>query len=84
MVFRRELGTAAAVLFRETRGYNDDRLMYRFLKPPAAGAARPESPPSTTPARTGSSRCGAHATSELGHSLPIDLSDYVRFGQQRT
>jgi hypothetical protein len=32
MVFRRELGTAAAVLFRETRDYNDDRLMYRFLK----------------------------------------------------
>ena len=32
LVFRRELGTAGAVLFRETRDYNDDRLMYRFLK----------------------------------------------------
>ncbi len=32
VVFRRELGTAGAVLFRETRDYNDDRLMYRFLK----------------------------------------------------
>jgi hypothetical protein len=31
-MFRRELGTAGAVLFRETRDYNDDRLMYRFLK----------------------------------------------------
>ena len=32
LVFRRELGTAGAVMFRETRDYNDDRLMYRFLK----------------------------------------------------
>jgi hypothetical protein len=32
LAFRRELGTAGAVLFRETRDYNDDRLMYRFLK----------------------------------------------------
>ena len=32
VMFRRELGTAGAVLFRETRDYNDDRLMYRFLK----------------------------------------------------
>jgi hypothetical protein len=32
LVFRRELGTAGAVLFRETRDYNDDRLMYRYLK----------------------------------------------------
>jgi hypothetical protein len=32
LVFRRELGTAGAALFRETRDYNDDRLMYRFLK----------------------------------------------------
>ncbi len=31
-VFRRELGTAADVLYRETRDYNDDRLMYAFLK----------------------------------------------------
>jgi hypothetical protein len=32
LAFRRELGTAGAVLFRETRDYNEDRLMYRFLK----------------------------------------------------
>jgi hypothetical protein len=32
LAFRRELGTAGAVMFRETRDYNDDRLMYRFLK----------------------------------------------------
>jgi hypothetical protein len=32
LVFRREFGTANAVLYRETREYNDDRLMYRFLK----------------------------------------------------
>jgi hypothetical protein len=32
IIFRRELGTAAAVLYRETRDYNDDRLMYEFLK----------------------------------------------------
>ena len=32
LVFRRELGTTGAVLFRETRDYNDDRLMYRYLK----------------------------------------------------
>jgi hypothetical protein len=32
MIFRREFGTAAARLFRETRAYNDDRLMYAFLK----------------------------------------------------
>jgi len=32
MIFRRELGTAAARLYRETTQYNDDRLMYQFLK----------------------------------------------------
>ncbi len=32
MVFRRELGVRAAALYRETRAYNDDRLMYGFLK----------------------------------------------------
>jgi hypothetical protein len=31
MIFRREFGTAAAVLYRETRDYDDDRLMYNFL-----------------------------------------------------
>lgn len=30
--FRRELGVAAAHLYRETKQYNDDRLMYQFLK----------------------------------------------------
>jgi hypothetical protein len=32
MIFERRLGSAAAVLYRETRDYNDDRLMYDFLK----------------------------------------------------
>jgi Glycosyl transferase family 2 len=32
MAFRRELGSAAAPLYRETKAYNDDRLMYAFLK----------------------------------------------------
>lgn len=32
MIFKRELGMAAAHLFRETTQYNDDRLMYAFLK----------------------------------------------------
>lgn len=32
MLFRRELGVAAAPLYRETHNYNDDRLMYGFLK----------------------------------------------------
>jgi DNA modification methylase len=32
MVFNRRLGSSAAVLYRETTEYNDDRLMYNFLK----------------------------------------------------
>lgn len=32
MLFKRRLGTSAAVLYRETQNYNDDRLMYAFLK----------------------------------------------------
>ena len=32
MMFHRRFGTSAAVLYRETREYNDDRLMYDFLK----------------------------------------------------
>ena len=32
MMFRRELGVVAAQLYRETRDYNDDRLMYGYLK----------------------------------------------------
>jgi hypothetical protein len=44
MVFRRELGSAAAVLYRETRDYNDDRLMYRFLKANAGQRGRTDTP----------------------------------------
>ena len=32
MMFSRRLGSSAAVLYRETVAYNDDRLMYDFLK----------------------------------------------------
>lgn len=32
MIFRRELGIQAAGLYRTTTAYNDDRLMYEFLK----------------------------------------------------
>ena len=32
MIFERRFGTSAAVLYRETKAYNDDRLMYEFLK----------------------------------------------------
>lgn len=32
MMFSRRFGTSAAVLYRETVDYNDDRLMYDFLK----------------------------------------------------
>ncbi len=35
MIFRREFGVHAAILYRETKEYNDDRLMYQFLKQPA-------------------------------------------------
>lgn len=31
MIFKREFGTSAAVLYRETKEYNDDRLMTEFL-----------------------------------------------------
>ena len=31
MVFKRRFGTSAACLYRETKEYNDDRLMYQFL-----------------------------------------------------
>ena len=31
MIFRRKFGAAAACLYRETKEYNDDRLMYAFL-----------------------------------------------------
>jgi len=32
MIFARRYGTSGAVLYRETQEYNDDRLMYAFLK----------------------------------------------------
>lgn len=32
MIFDRKFGASAAVLYRETKEYNDDRLMYSFLK----------------------------------------------------
>ncbi len=32
MIFRREYGVRAGPLYRETNQYNDDRLMYAFLK----------------------------------------------------
>ena len=32
MIFTRRLGTSGAVLYRETKEYNDDRLFYKFLK----------------------------------------------------
>jgi hypothetical protein len=32
MIFKRKYGASAAILYRETEAYNDDRLMYDFLK----------------------------------------------------
>lgn len=32
MIFSRRMGTSGAVLYRETKDYNDDRLFYQFLK----------------------------------------------------
>ena len=32
MIFRRRFGVSGACLYRETKEYNDDRLMYAFLK----------------------------------------------------
>jgi len=32
MMFKRRFGSSAACLYRETKDYNDDRLMYGFLK----------------------------------------------------
>jgi len=40
MMFKRELGVAAAALYRETREYNDDRLMYSFLRSNAGPPGR--------------------------------------------
>jgi hypothetical protein len=40
MMFMRPFGVAAAPLYRETRQYNDDRLMYAFLKQHAGPRGR--------------------------------------------
>lgn len=40
LLFRRELGVAAAPLFRETKLYDDDRRMYAFLKANAGPRGR--------------------------------------------
>jgi hypothetical protein len=44
MIFRRELGAAAAVQYRETQEYDDDRLMYNFLKANAGPRGRTNIP----------------------------------------
>jgi hypothetical protein len=40
MIFRRRFGVSAACLYRETKEYNDDRLMYAFLKKYAGGPGK--------------------------------------------
>jgi glycosyltransferase involved in cell wall biosynthesis len=40
MMFHRKFGASAACLYRETENYNDDRLMYAFLKKYAGEPAR--------------------------------------------
>lgn len=42
MMFHRKFGVSAACLYRETEEYNDDRLMYAFLKKYAGEPARTE------------------------------------------
>jgi hypothetical protein len=44
MMFRRPFGVTAAPLYRETRQYNDDRLMYSFLKQHAGPRGRTGTP----------------------------------------
>jgi len=44
MMFRRELGSHAAFIYRETREYNDDRLMYQFLKKYAGTPGKTQAP----------------------------------------
>jgi len=43
MIFKRELGTLAAYFYRETTEYNDDRLMYDFLKKHAGEPGKTDS-----------------------------------------
>jgi len=40
MIFKRRYGTSAACLYRETKEYNDDRLMYQFLTKHAGAPAK--------------------------------------------
>lgn len=40
MIFTRRFGTSGAVVYRETKEYNDDRLMYAFLKKHAGEPGR--------------------------------------------
>lgn len=40
MIFRRKYGASAATLYRETQEYNDDRLMYNFMKTYAGEPAK--------------------------------------------
>jgi len=42
MIFERRFGTSGAVLYRETKDYNDDRLMYGFLKQHAGEPGKTE------------------------------------------
>ena len=42
MIFSRRFGTSGAVVYRETKEYNDDRLMYAFLKKYAGEPGRIE------------------------------------------
>lgn len=42
MIFKRRFGVAGACLYRETQEYNDDRLMYDFLKTYAGEPAKTE------------------------------------------
>ena len=44
MIFARRLGTSGAVLYRETTGYDDDRLFYDFLKKHAGEPMKLTSP----------------------------------------
>jgi len=43
-MFLRQIGVAAAHLYRETTDYNDDRLMYNFLKRYAGAPAKTNTP----------------------------------------
>jgi len=42
MIFSRRFGSSASVLYRETQNYNDDRLMYAFLKQHAGTPGKTE------------------------------------------